>query len=123
MPTNYPSIVFGDMPLIEGRPDLAKSNNAFQKFESHLFCESFLGIVGVKTEAIPCTVEYYVTDGELMPVEESLAQCSGVLKCVVEDGGLQVRIKAFRLRRLVGFDFQGSAPANKDEHGQLPRRC
>ena len=99
MPTNYPSIVFGDLPLIEGGPDSTKSNNAFQKFESHLFCDSFLGIVGVRSEAISCSIEYYVADGDMMPVEESLAQCSGVLKCVVEDGALQVRIKAFRLRR------------------------
>jgi hypothetical protein len=101
MPNNYPSIVFGDVPLIEGGPDPTKTNNAFQRFDSHMFCDAFHGIVGVKADAVPCVIEYYLTDGETMPIEESLAQCSGTLKCWMEDGVLKVWIKAFRLRRYI----------------------
>ena len=98
MPSNYPAILFGAMPLLKGGPDPRRTHNAFQRFESQIWCERALPLYGIQMDPIPCIIEHYVTDSQLAPLKNALAQCSGSFK-VVSDGAINtIVLKTFRLQ-------------------------
>jgi hypothetical protein len=98
MPSNYPAILFGSLPLLAGGPDPDKHSHSFQRFESELYCEQWPGLIGVDHRNLPCIIYHYISEGEVAPVENALAYCSGTFQVVMEDGQLLVRIRTVRLQ-------------------------
>ena len=86
MPSNYPSILFGTLPLLEGSPDSSRNSNSFQRFESQLFCERGPALLRIRSQSIPCMTEHYVNESDPAPIENALAQCSETFKVKHEDG-------------------------------------
>jgi hypothetical protein len=101
MPTNYPAILFGSLPLIAGGPDPTKPNHSYQLFESQLFCQRRPELIGVDHDNLRCVIDHYVSQGDEAPVENALTFSSGTFQVVVEDGQLLVKMKTIRLQRWV----------------------
>jgi hypothetical protein len=99
MPTNYPTIIFGSMPLLAGGPDPTKPNHSYQRFEGVLYCLIWPEVEGVDHSNLKCVVEHYVSEGEVAPMENALVYCSGTFQVVVEDEQLLVKVKTLRLQR------------------------
>ena len=99
MPTNYPAIIFGSLPLITGGPDPTKPNHSYQRFESELYCQRWPELLGVDHSNLKCVIEHYVSEGEAAPMENALVYCSGTFQVVLEDEQLLVKIKTIRLQR------------------------
>ena len=99
MPTNFPAIIFRSLPLVSSGPDPTKWSNSYLSFVSELYCgEHWPNLLGVDHDGIKCVIEHYTSVGEVAPMENSLAYCSGTFQVTVEDGQPLVKIKAVRLR-------------------------
>jgi hypothetical protein len=99
MPTNFPAMIFGSLPLMAGGPDPTKPSHSYQRFESELYCQRWPALLNVDHSDIPCIVDHYVSQGEAAPTENAIAFCSGAFQVVMEDDRFLVKIRTFRLQK------------------------
>jgi hypothetical protein len=101
MPTTYSAFIFGSLPLVAGGANQAKSSSAFQAFQTSLYCQPQLTLTGVDHNNLDGEIEYFVPEGEDLPLQGALAYCGGSFRILMDGDHPVVKIKAEHLRWFV----------------------